>query len=359
MPRKLMIADLSYDEMESFVAALGEPSFRARQVYEWVYRRQASDFGQMTNLPTSLREALSDAAYVQPLVARETVTSANGLTTKVLLELVDGETIESVLMHYEGRHTVCLSTQVGCSIGCPFCATGQSGLVRNLSSGEIVCQVLHFALGLRSQALSITHVVFMGMGEPLANYEQTWKAIRVLNDARGVGLGARRFTVSTAGLVPGILRLAHEDLPVGLAVSLHAADNALRNQLVPVNRRYPLAQLLAACDEYAGKTRRRVTFEYALIRDVNDGIEQARRLGGLLRGLLCHVNLIPLNPGGEGSYQPSTRERVIAFRGELNRAGIPNTVRLARGTDIQAGCGQLRSRSIAKVRPKRAEQDRA
>jgi 23S rRNA (adenine2503-C2)-methyltransferase len=347
MSAKLLLTDLSYQELESWVVALGEPSFRAQQLFEWIYRHRADGFDRMTNLSVSLRKTLGERLRFQSLKVRDAVTSANELTEKVLLELADGETIESVLMHYEGRHTVCLSTQVGCPIGCPFCATGLGGFARNLTSGEIVDQVLYFARKLRARSFSVTHVVFMGMGEPLRNYDATWRAIRVLNDPRGFGLGARRFTVSTAGLVPEIQRLAGEDLPVGLAVSLHAADDALRDRLVPVNQRYPLGQLLEACGEYARRTRRRVTYEYAMIDGVNDSAEHARQLAELLRGQLCHVNLIPLNPTGQGGYQPSGRVRVLAFRAELNRVGVANTVRLARGTDIDAGCGQLRSRQHA------------
>lgn len=344
MSTKTLLTDLSYEQLVSWVTEQGEPLFRAKQLFAWIYRSLVFDFSAMTNLPLGLRQKWSERAVIQPLVPLETLTSADGLTTKLLLELPDGETIESVLMHYEGRHTVCISSQVGCALGCPFCATGQGGFKRNLSSGEIVGQVLYFARQLLAEGTAVTNVVFMGMGEPLANYEATWQAIRILNDHRGFNLGARRFTISTVGLVPGIRRMAQEGLAVGLAVSLHAANDELRNRLVPINRRYPLAELLTACREYVEHTGRRVSFEYALIQGVNDEPGQARELAHLLRGLLCHVNLIPLNPTAECTYQPSTRDRILAFRRELNRLGIANTVRLGRGIDIQAGCGQLRSR---------------
>jgi len=341
---KILLTGLSYEQLLSWVTDRGEPSFRATQLFEWIYRSLVFDFTSMTNLPLSLRQKLVDLAIIQSLVPLDTVTSANGLTTKTLLQLDDGETIETVLMRYEGRQTVCVSSQVGCALGCPFCATGQSGFKRNLSSGEIVDQVLYFAQLLKAREKAVTNVVFMGMGEPLANYDATWRAIQILNDRRGFGLGARRFTISTVGLVPGIQRLAQEKLAVGLAISLHAADNTLRDRLVPVNRRYPIPELIAACREYAKRTSRRVSFEYALIQGVNDDPQQARELGHLLRGLLCHVNLIPLNPTEGCDYLPSDRERVLAFRRVLTRMGIASTVRLARGIDIQAGCGQLRSR---------------
>jgi 23S rRNA (adenine2503-C2)-methyltransferase len=343
---KTLLLDMPYEQLQSWVIAQGEPPFRARQLYEWIYRSLVLDFEDMTNLPGSLRRKLQDLAVMRPLLALDTATSANGLTAKTLFQLPDGETIEAVLMRYEGRHTVCISSQVGCAIGCPFCATGQSGFTRNLSSGEIIAQVLHFAYQLHEQELSITNVVFMGMGEPLANYEATWQAVEVLNDKKGFGLGARRFTVSTVGLVPGIRRLAQEQIAIGLAVSLHAANDALRDRLVPINKRYPLSKLLDACREYILHTGRRVSFEYALMEGINDSPSQATELGYLLRGMLCHVNLIPLNPSEGCTCRPSSHGSTMAFRRELNRLGIANTVRLERGRDIQAGCGQLRSRQM-------------
>ncbi len=344
MPDKVLLTDWDYEQLSSWVAAQDQPAFRAGQLFEWIYRFLVFDFADMTNLPLRLRQDLQSVAVVQPLVALDRVTSPNGLATKVLFQLPDGETIEAVLMRYEGRHTVCLSSQVGCAIGCPFCATGQSGFRRDLSTGEIIAQTLYFAQQLKAEGQTITNLVFMGMGEPLANYDAVWHAVEILNDQRGLGLGSRRFTISTVGIVPGILRLAREKLVVGLAVSLHAASDALRNRLVPMNRRYPLAELIEACQEYIRQTGRRVSFEYALIKGVNDSMEQALDLGNLLHGLLCHVNLIPLNPTEGSDYQPSDRKRVLAFRRALNRLGIANTVRLARGIEIQAGCGQLRSR---------------
>lgn len=349
MSAQVLLTDLSYDELRSWLEQQGEPPFRAQQLFAWIYCSLANDWAAMSNLPLGLRQKLAQQALVVSMSLLEMITSADGLTTKVLLQLRDGETIESVLMRYEGRQTVCISSQVGCAIGCPFCATGQSGFRRNLSAGEIVEQVLYFARQLRAHNLAVTNVVLMGMGEPLANYEATWQAIRTLNDARGFKLGARRFTVSTAGIVPGIRRMTQEKLEVNLAVSLHAANDVLRNRLVPLNRRYPLAELIASCREYVQATSRRVSFEYALIQDVNDSVPQARELGQLLHGLLCHVNLIPLNPTAECEYRPASRERIMAFRRELNRIGIPNTVRLGRGVDIQAGCGQLRSRQDKKT----------
>jgi len=344
MAMKVLLTDLAWDQLTSWVESLGEPAYRAGQLFGWIYRSLVDDFNAMTNLPVSWRQQLADLGMIRSLRPLDTVVSDNGLTSKTLFELRDGQTIETVLMRYEGRRTVCISSQVGCAIGCPFCATGQSGFTRNLSTGEIVDQVLYFARQLKGEDLSVTNVVLMGMGEPLANHDAMWGAIEILNDRRGFGLGSRRFTVSTAGLVPGILRLAQERLSVGLAVSLHAADNALRDRLVPVNRRYPLSDLITACHQYAAHTGRRVTFEYALINEINDSPSQAEDLGQLLQGELCHVNLIPLNPTEECEYQPSSRARVLSFRRVLNRMAVPNTLRLERGMDIKAGCGQLRSR---------------
>jgi 23S rRNA (adenine2503-C2)-methyltransferase len=352
LTEQVLLTEMDYEGMVTWFAELGEPPFRARQVFEWIYRSLVDDFSSMTNLPALLRQSLLQKALLCSLQPMDSVTSADGLATKVLFRLRDGETIESVWMQYEGRQTVCVSSQVGCAVGCPFCATGQGGFHRNLTSGEMVEQILYFARKANAQEEGITNVVFMGMGEPLANYDASWDAVRRLNDARGANLGARRFTLSTAGIVPGIERLAKEDLAVGLAVSLHAAQDALRDRLVPLNKRYPLSVLIPACLTYAEHTGRRVSFEYALIDGVNNSPEQAVALGHLLHGLLCHVNLIPLNPTAQCPYQPSNRDQVVAFRKELNRLGIANTIRLGRGIDIQAGCGQLRLQSAGKTSEK-------
>ncbi len=337
---KVALLDLSYAELEEFFSSLGQPSYRAAQVARWLYKRLATDFDELHNLPLTLRERLKEGAQIDLLTLLEEVTSPDGLTTKALFALRDGETIESVLMRYRRRNTVCLSTQVGCAIGCPFCATGQSGFVRDLSPGEIVGQVLHFA----RRVERVTNIVFMGMGEPLANYEATWQAVRILTDPRCFGLGARHLIISTVGLVPGIERLSKEPLQVGLAVSLHAPNDPLRDRLVPLNRRYPLAPLLAACREYVERTGRRITFEYALIEGLNDSSQQAEELALLLEGLLCHVNLIPLNPTPDCPWRGSSRKRASAFRKALSERGVRATLRLGRGVEIQAGCGQLRSR---------------
>jgi 23S rRNA (adenine2503-C2)-methyltransferase len=353
------VYDLTHAQLTALVTGWGEPAFRADQIWRWLYKSLASDYAAMGNLPSELRMRLSTETRLGLVVPAAHEASGTGQTRKVLFRLHDGNAIESVLMCYHDRRTACISVQAGCGMGCTFCATGQGGLARNLSAGEILAQVIHFARETREAELQqaqesgrraaldahpITNIVFMGMGEPLANYEATWQAIETLTDARGYGLGARRITVSTVGLVPGILRLASEAKPVNLAVSLHAADDELRNELVPVNLRYPLEDLLAAVRDYAIKTGRRVTIEYALIAGINDAPHQARQLAVLLDGLLCHVNLIPLNPTLGSPLHPSPRVRVDAFHAELVEAGIPTTVRMRRGIDIEAGCGQLRQR---------------
>ncbi|MBC8493139.1 MAG: 23S rRNA (adenine(2503)-C(2))-methyltransferase RlmN [Chloroflexi bacterium] len=342
MPGEILLLDLTYDQLKELLVSCGEPAYRADQIWRWLYRSLASDFQEMTNLPKGLRERLAEATLLRTMKPLKERGSADGLTRKVLFALRDDQTIESVLMHYERRHTTCISTQVGCALGCVFCATGQSGFVRNLTPGEIVEQVLYFAHLLKAEGERLTNVVLMGMGEPLANYEATWQAIETLTHDDGFNLGARRITISTVGLVPGIRRLAREGTQIGLAVSLHASTDELRDKLIPINRRYPLAQLMAACRHYAERTGRRISFEYALIHGINDSPEQARQLAHLLAGLFCHVNLIPLNPVPESPYQPSPRGRILAFQAELNRLKVPNTLRVERGVDIQAGCGQLR-----------------
>mgnify|MGYP005836338191 CR=1 FL=1 len=344
---RLALTNLTFEELQAWVVSLGEPAYRAQQIRQWLYQELAQSFVEMTTLPLSLRQRLAEAATISAVQPQASLTSSDGLTEKVLLALPDGSTIESVLMLYEGRQTVCVSTQVGCPIRCIFCATGRSGYVRNLTAGEIVDQVLYFARQLKGRGLQVTNVVVMGMGEPFLNYAATWQALTTLHDPKGFALGARHMTISTAGIVPGIERMAKEPLQVGLAVSLHAPNDALRNQLVPINRKYPLGTLIPACQRYTEEMGRRITFEYALIDGVNDSPPLARELATLLKGMLCHVNLIPCNPGSGGECRPSSRQRVLAFQKQLKQAGIPNTLRVGRGIEIQAGCGELRSRAAS------------
>lgn len=345
--KRINLLDLSFDELTQLLADWGEPRFRATQVWRWVYHSLTANPDEMVNLPRELRARLAEETYVGRLSVVGSVQDDDGLTEKLALATADGQIIEVVLMRYTNRNTVCVSSQIGCALGCLFCATGQQGLTRDLSTGEMVAQVLHYAQRLRETNAHVTNVVFMGMGEPLLNFDAVWKAILNLNDREGLALGLRRFTISTAGIVPGIERMAREGLEVGLSVSLHAPDNALRNQLVPINRRYPLERLLPACRLYIERTGRRVTFEYALIQGVNDSERHAVETARLLHGLLCHINIIPVNPVAGCGYEPSSRERVLQFQETLVKHKIQTTVRLRRGVDIQAGCGQLRSRVLA------------
>jgi len=342
------VFDLSFEEVLDFTSRAGEPAYRARQIWQGIYQRYAADFSELTDLPVGLRRALSEEFDVQVVRPIRSVQSTDRRTTKTLLRLRDGQPIESVLMRYDPdsfrgrtRRTACISTQAGCAMGCSFCATGQMGFRRNLSSGEIVAQVIHYASQLRGEGDSLTNVVFMGMGEPFHNYDNFMAAIARLSDPDGFGFGARRMTVSTVGLVPQIRRFADEGLQVNLAVSLHAVDDAERSSMMPVNRKYPIQDVINACRYYVERTGRRITFEWALIGGVNDTAKSARDLARLLKGLLCHVNCIPLNPTLGYSGSPSPPDRVAAFQAVLRASGVPCTVRARRGVEIGGGCGQL------------------
>lgn len=341
-PGRANLLDLSFGGLSRLVGDWGQPRFRAAQIWQWLYGALTTDIEQMTNLPKELRSRLKEETHPGELSPVATTAADDGLTEKVLLRALDGQTFEAVLMRYAERSTVCVSSQIGCPLACAFCATGKQGFVRNLTTGEISAQVLHFARRLRAEGLRVSNVVFMGMGEPMLNLDAVWQAILNLNDRQGFALGVRRFTISTAGVVPGIERLADEQSGVGLAISLHAPDNDLRDRLVPLNRHYPLESLMAAGRLYIEHTGRRISFEYALAKDVNDSEAHAERTAKLLRGMLCHVNLIPLNPLAGSDYEPSPWERVLSFQRVLVKRCIQTTVRLRRGGDIRAGCGQLR-----------------
>lgn len=344
MKKPQNIYDLDKSELKQLLVELGQPSYRASQVWHWIYDQNASDFNIMTNLPKELRQELSDYLLLSPWDPEAEQYSKDGQTKKVLFKLANGIFIETVLMRYQKRKTLCISTQAGCAMGCVFCATGQMGFFRNLTVGEIVQQVMFFARELAIQGERVTNIVMMGMGEPLHNYENTLSALDILTDEEGFNLSARKITISTVGLVPAIRRYAEEGRQTPLAVSLHAATDKDRNELIPISRRWSLAELIDACHYYVTKTGRRITFEWALIEGENDSQNQARLLGQLMKGLLCHVNLIPLNPTAGYGGRPTSRERVEAFQKELSRHGVSSTVRLRRGIDIQAGCGQLRDR---------------
>jgi 23S rRNA (adenine2503-C2)-methyltransferase len=335
------IYELTRGAFEEVLAGWGEPRYRVRQVWQGLYRDLAASPDEITTIPKALRQRLASEFRFGSLAPQIEARSTDGQTRKVLFELPDQRQIESVLMGYAARRTACISTQAGCAMGCVFCATGQMGFRRHLTAGEIAEQVLWFSRELRAQDDRLTHVVVMGMGEPFHNYDATMAAIDLLNDPEGLNFGARRITVSTVGLVPGIERFAAEKRQVNLAVSLHAATDELRAEMLPINKKYPLAALFTAVREYFAATRRRVTFEWALIQGKNDTPAQARALAALAKGLPCHVNVIPLNPTRDYAGQAATRERAAAFKVALEGHGIPCTIRVRRGIDINAGCGQL------------------
>lgn len=339
--------DLTLHELEERVKALGHPAYRARQVWNWAYRQLVRDYAAMTNLPATLRDDLAASEPLDTLEPVRTVTADDGETIKTLYRTKDGELLETVLMLYPDRATVCVSCQVGCAVGCAFCATGLMGLSRNLSAGEMVAQVVGATREARERGRALTNIVMMGMGEPLQNYAETMKFIRIVHDPAGLNLGARRITVSTSGIVPRIEALSQEDLPVNLAVSLHAPEDEQRSELVPINRRYPIATLMETIDRYTERTGRRVSFEYALMRGINDSEDTARKLAALLRGRLCHVNIIPLNPVDVLPYERPDPAGIERFATILRDAGIPTTVRYSRGLDIDAACGQLRAKETA------------
>lgn len=345
--RLLNIYDLDRPALGNLLAEWGFSDYYADLLWRYLYRSSATTIEQMHELRSELRERLlleTELRRPRCVLAQE---SKDG-TRKYLLSLADGEQIETVLMPYRDRYTVCISTQAGCAMGCVFCATGQMGFRRNLSAGEIVGQVLFAADTAQQEAPArrLRNVVMMGMGEPLHNYEETTKAIRILTEDTGLALGPRYITVSTVGLVPAIRRLASENLGVNLAVSLHGATDRQRNALVPLGRRWSLDDVIAACRHFCEQTNRRIFFEWTLIDGKNDTSQQARALGQLLRGLDAHVNLIPLNPTGDFEGAASRRPAITQFKSILEDHGIPSTVRQRRGIDIDAGCGQLRRRAL-------------
>jgi 23S rRNA (adenine2503-C2)-methyltransferase len=345
----LDLIDLSRTELGARLAAASFKPVHVRPIWKHLYRRLATETAGMADVPKALAAWLEkESGILLPRVASRT-PSSDGHTVKYLLALEDGQRVETVQMRLPGRHTACLSTQAGCAQGCVFCATGQGGLARNLRSGEIVAQVLHVVRELRKTGDTLRNLVLMGMGEPLHNYDAVMKAVDIVCDPEGLGLPQSRITLSTVGLVPGILRLAEERRKVNLAVSLHGTTDDERNALVPAGRRWPLAELMAACRTYSQQLRRKVFIEWTLIEGANDSTDQASRLAVLLRGLKAQVNVIPLNPTVGYDGGPSRPVQVQAFQDTLLAAGVPCTVRQRRGVDIAAGCGQLRAREGKKA----------
>lgn len=342
MADKPSLFGLFAGEIAAAVAACGLEKYRGRQIAEWMYQRHARDFAAMTNLPQAKRARLAEEFSLIPATLKAEQHSPDGQTSKFLLAFRDGLAVETVLMRHSYGNSVCVSTQVGCAMGCAFCASTINGVERSLTAGEILAQVLYVAEILAAGGARISSVVIMGSGEPLANYDHVVRFIRLCHEPYCLNLSYRSFTLSTAGIVPGIDRLAAEELPVTLAISLHAPNDELRSRLMPVNQKYPLEEVLAAGDRYAAKTGRRVTYEYTLIAGVNDQPAQARELAALLRGRLANVNLIPVNPVPERGLNRPDPARIDAFLRGLQDGGINATVRREMGTQIRAACGQLR-----------------
>ena len=340
------IFGMTIDELITALAPWKVPSYRAKQIAEWMYQKGAKSFAEMTNLPKRLREELSTELSISCAQIRDRQDSSDGRTSKFLLEFVDGTAVETVLMRQPYGNSICVSTQAGCSMGCVFCASTLHGMVRNLTAGEILAQAVFINDLLRPEGGKVDTMVIMGSGEPLMNYEAVLAFIRLIHEPYTLYMGYRNNTLSTSGIVPNIYRLADEGLPITLSISLHAPNQELRSELMPINQKYPLADVVAAARHYADTTKRRVTYEYILIEGVNDGEEQAAELCQLLRGQLASVNLIPINPVVERNLRRPSPERIQAFERYLSRKHITVTVRREMGNDIQAACGQLRNQHL-------------
>lgn len=336
------IKDYNLEELKQEFIKIGEKPFRAEQVFKWLYTTNITSFDEMTNLSLELREKLKQefTMCVYNIIKKQ--ESSDG-TKKYLFDVLDGNAIETVLMEYKYGKSLCVSSQIGCKMGCKFCASTGIKFVRSLTSGEIVEQVLAVQ---RDENIKISNIVFMGIGEPLDNYDNVINAIKILNNQKGLNIGARHISISTSGLVPRIYDLANENLQCTLSISLHATTDEKRSALMPVNNAYNIKELLTACKDYLAKTNRRISFEYALAKDNNDNLEDAKRLVKLLKGMLCHVNLIPINKIENGEFTKSSNENIMKFRDYLNDNGIVATIRRELGSDIDAACGQLRRKNL-------------
>lgn len=336
------LKDLTFEELETFVVESGEPKYRAKQIYMWLYKG-ISSFDDMNNIPKSLKEKLCEKAFISVAEIEEKYVSKIDGTKKYLLKLGDGSYIESVLMEYNHGYTICVSSQVGCLMGCKFCASTLNGKTRNLTPGEISDQLLAVS---RDAGVRISNIVMMGIGEPFDNFENVLKFLKNATDENAFGIGMRHITISTCGLADKIRELADKKLQLTLSVSLHASNDKIRSEIMPVNKKYPISDLISACDYYIKKTNRRVSFEYTLISGVNDNKKEASELAALLKGKLCHVNLIPVNAVSETGFRRSAKENVEKFRQYLEAQGITATVRREMGSDINAACGQLRNKKL-------------
>lgn len=336
------IKDYDLADLQDELVSLGEKKFRAEQIFKWLYVDKVLSFDEMTNLSIELRNKLKENYSICNYNILKKQESSDG-TKKYLFDVLDGNAIETVLMQYHHGKTVCVSSQIGCKMGCKFCASTGIKFIRNLTAGEIVEQILAVEQDIGDK---ISNIVFMGIGEPLDNYDNVIKAIRILNNQKGLNIGARHISVSTSGLVPRIYDLANENIQCTLSISLHATTDEKRSSMMPVNNRYNIAELMKACKDYIKITNKRISFEYALAKDNNDNLDDAKQLVKLLRGMLCHVNLIPINKIENGSYTKSSNENIIKFRDYLNDNGIVATIRRELGSDIDAACGQLRRKNL-------------
>ena len=336
------IKDYNRDELEEDLINMGEKKFRAEQIFKWIYKEKVKSFDEMTNLSIELREKLKENYTMCNYNILKKQESKDG-TKKYLFDILDGNAIETVLMQYHHGRTVCVSSQIGCKMGCKFCASTGIQFVRNLTAGEIVEQILAVEQDINDK---ISNIVFMGIGEPLDNYDNVIKAIKIMNNPKGLEIGTRHISISTSGLVPRIYDLANEKIQCTLSISLHATTDEKRSSMMPVNNRYNIEELMKACKDYIKITNKRISFEYALAKDNNDNLEDAQRLVDLLKGMLCHVNLIPINKIENGKFSKSTNENILKFRDFLNEHGIVATVRRELGSDIDAACGQLRRKNL-------------
>ena len=341
MTSPLDIRDLSLEELAVYLKSVAAQSFRAQQIFQWLYQKGAWGFDAMTNVPQGLRDRLGSDFILKPSTIAQKIAARDG-TTKFLFDLHDHEKIESVLIPSPARTTACISTQAGCKFGCKFCASAIGGWKRNLSCAEIVTQVLHLKEEAFQTKKLLTNIVFMGTGEPLDNFSNLMKAVRIINSNKGINIGARHITISTVGVVPKIRELAQEGLQVELAISLHGYDNPSRDVLMPVNKKYPFDELIAACRAYVRKTNRQITFEYILIKDVTCTPHAVASLRKAFKGIICKMNLIPYNPVSEFDYRTPSQAQMTSFRNQLEEADIHATIRTPRGKDVNAACGQLR-----------------
>lgn len=332
------IKDYNLDELKEEMISIGEKSYRAEQIFKWIYVENVTDFNEMTNLSLELREKLKNNYTLDIYKIIKKQESSDG-TKKYLFDVLDGNAIETVLMQYKHGYSICVSSQIGCKMGCKFCASTGIAFIRSLTAGEIAEQILAVQ---RDTGIKISNVVFMGIGEPLDNFNNVIKAIRIINNQKGLNIGARHISISTSGLVPKIYEIADMDLQCTLSISLHATTNEKRSKMMPINNKYRIEELMEACKYYIQKTNKRISFEYALAKDNNDNLDDAKALVKLLKGMLCHVNLIPINKIENGKFDTSTNENVMKFRDYLNDCGIVATVRRELGDDIEAACGQLR-----------------